>query len=210
MSRCFVQIGAGAGDQDSRANFRDGFSELVKSCELGPDDKIVLVEPNPINLPALKKCWEAYPQASIHQLGIVPKADAGRKLLFYYAEEDAPHFQVASFRSDHVLKHYPHLGEADLKTQEIGTTDLASLLAEAAGGDLVALLCLDIEGLDAEVLLDTDLASLNVAFISFEHLHLGEKTEAVVSHFEKSGYVKAGAGLDPYGFDWLYKKECLA
>ena len=210
MSKCFVQVGAGAGDQDSRANFRDGFSELVKSCELGPDDKIVLVEPNPINLPALKKCWEAYPQARIHQIGIVPKADAGRKLVFYYAEEDAPHFQVGSFRSEHVLKHYESLSVGDLKTLEIGTTDLASFLTETVGSDLVALLCLDIEGLDAEVLLDTDLASLNVAFVSFEHLHLGDKTEAVVSHFEQSGYVKVGVGIDHNGFDWLYKKESLA
>jgi hypothetical protein len=28
--KIYVQIGAGAGDQDPRANFRDGFTEFVK------------------------------------------------------------------------------------------------------------------------------------------------------------------------------------
>ena len=29
-SGIFIQIGAGAGDKDSRANYRDGFTEFVK------------------------------------------------------------------------------------------------------------------------------------------------------------------------------------
>ena len=74
MGKIYMQVGAGAGDQDSRADFRDGFTEYVKAREINDDDKIILVEPNPLNIPALTRCWESYPQAEIHQIGIVPNA----------------------------------------------------------------------------------------------------------------------------------------
>jgi hypothetical protein len=41
----YIQIGAGAGDLDSRANFRDGFSEYVKKLDTKSISKIILVEP---------------------------------------------------------------------------------------------------------------------------------------------------------------------
>ena len=55
--RIFIQVGAGAGDQDSRAEFRDGFTEAIKKLELSQTDRVILVEPNPLNIAALKKCW---------------------------------------------------------------------------------------------------------------------------------------------------------
>jgi hypothetical protein len=69
----YVQIGAGAGDQDSRANYRDGFSETIKILPKDQIKKIILVEPNPLNIPNLIECWKDYPQATIVQKAIVPK-----------------------------------------------------------------------------------------------------------------------------------------
>lgn len=51
----YVQIGSGAGNQDSRAQFRDGFSEHVKSLPRESVGRIPLVEPNAINIRALKQ-----------------------------------------------------------------------------------------------------------------------------------------------------------
>ena len=203
----YIQVGAGAGDQDSRADFRDGFTEYVKKMPREAVGRILLVEPNPMNIPALKVCWKDYPQAEIYQYGIVPKRYSGTALNFYYLPSDAPHYQVASVNAHHVLKHYRKAVMADLKVMPIETIDLERFLQLAVAGHRVELLCLDIEGIDADVILDTDLKRLNVQSVSFEHLHLGDNRRRVVSHFEESGYEKAGAGIDYNDFDWLYKKR---
>ena len=205
--RIYIQIGAGAGDQDNRAEFRDGFTETIKKLKPSPMDRIILVEPNPLNISALKKCWAEYPQASIHQVGIVPKNMAGKSLTFYYADLDAPHFQVASFNPNHILKHYQNLSVSDLRKVEVGTVDLDSFIEAETGGRKIELLCLDIEGLDAEVILDTHFEKMNVEFVSFEHLHLGSDADAVALHFENSGYKKIGVGIDHNGYDHLYRKS---
>lgn len=61
----FVQVGAGAGDLDPRMGNRDGFTEYVKQLDKNLINKIILVEPNPINIPKLKEAWKDYPQAEI-------------------------------------------------------------------------------------------------------------------------------------------------
>ena len=205
--KIYIQIGAGAGDQDSRTGYRDGFSEYVKNLPSSEIKKIILVEPNPINIPGLEKCWKDYPQANIYQVGIVTKAHSGKTLSFYYAEEDAPHYQVASINPSHVIMHYPHLGINDLKSEQISTIDLTSFIQQSIGSERIELLSLDIEGIEADVLLDTDIASLNINLFSFEHIHLNKKKRAVISHFKRSGYKRVGIGIDHNGYDWLYKKS---
>jgi len=206
----YVQIGAGAGDQDSRALFRDGFTEYVKKLPQQAIGRIILVEPNPFNIPALKRCWEAYPQAEIYQYGIVPKRFSGAELNFYYLPLDAPHYQVASVNAHHVLKHYKAATLADLHVLPVETVDLELFMKLAVGGDQVELLCLDIEGVEADVLLETDLKYLNANSVSFEHLHLGPSARRVARQFEKAGFVKVGNGVDHNNYDWLYKKVAAA
>jgi hypothetical protein len=108
MNKTYVQIGSGAGDLDPRADFRDGFTEYVKNLSPQKTNRIVLVEPNPINIPLLKKCWKDYPQAEIHQIGIRTLNHKDESLCFYFAVEDAPHYQVFSLNENHVRKHYPN------------------------------------------------------------------------------------------------------
>ena len=205
--RYLIQIGAGAGDQDNRANYHDGFSEIIKRLALDQKDRIVLVEPNPLNIDALKKCWEGNPKASIHQIGIVTKALAGKPLPFYYTELDAPCYQIASFNPDHVLKHYKKLTLPDLTVIPVQTIDLEAFIASTTNGKHIALLALDIEGLDAEVILDTNFRDMNVDMVSFEHLHLGAQKQAVADHFKKAGFGKIGGGIDHNGYDHLYRKK---
>jgi len=205
-SRFFIQIGAGAGDLDSRADYRDGFTEFIKSNSLLPNDKIILVEPNPLNISTLKKCWSQYQNTEIYELGIVPKNYSGQMLPFYYTQLDAPHFQVASFNSQHVLKHYPELTFDDLIAINIPAMDLEAFVNKSTSGQPISLLALDIEGLDAEVLLDTNFKDMNVDFVSFEHLHLGSKKVDVLNYFEQSGFILCGNGIDHQGFDYLFKK----
>ena len=80
----FVQVGSGAGDLDPRANFRDGFTELIKKIRLPESSRIILVEPNPHNLDQLKNCWNEFKNIEIFELGIVPKFYSQKILRFFF------------------------------------------------------------------------------------------------------------------------------
>lgn len=199
----FIQIGAGAGDRDARAGYRDGFSELVKAQPVDQVDRIILVEPNPVNIPALRACWDQYTQAEIHQLGICPPGSTDRTITFYYAAEDGPHFQVFSMSPEHVRKHYP---TSELLQEHVRCVTLEEFLEETVGDGFVDLISLDIEGIDAEILLTTDWSRVNCALLSFEVLHLDDQADAVARRMAESGFQFAGQGVDHNGFDHLYRR----
>ena len=49
MKKIFVHLGGGAGDLDSRSNFRCGFTEFFKRKSTA-EDKLYVVEANPKNI----------------------------------------------------------------------------------------------------------------------------------------------------------------
>jgi FkbM family methyltransferase len=206
MGKIYVQIGAGAGDRDSSADYNDGFTSFVKSQQLDSADRIILIEPNPLNITALQECWQHYPQVEIHKVGIVPKQFSGTELWFYYTHLDAPHYQVASFNKYHVLKHYQQITEKDLISISIKTVDIESFVKTVIGQQPIDVLAIDIEGIDADVLLDTNIKSLSANILSFEHIHLGAQTRQVVEHIKNSGYEFCGKGFDYREYDWMFKR----
>ena len=55
----FLHIGGGAGDLNPSTNFRDGFSEFVKSHK-SKDKNIFIIEANPVNINKLKEIrWKS-------------------------------------------------------------------------------------------------------------------------------------------------------
>jgi len=204
LMETYVQIGAGAGDQDSRANFRDGFTEFVKKRHPNQVSRIILVEPNPFNIEALRRCWKDYPQAEIVQMGVCPQSHltTNEKQTFYYAEEDAPCFQVFSLKRSHVEKHYPN---GTIRAVEIPIISVNKFIERFIGANHVSMLALDIEGIDAEIILDINWENLNVFRVSFEHIHLGENMGNVLRHLARNGYMFIGNGLDTSGFDLMYE-----
>ena len=60
----FLHIGGGAGDLDPSTNFRDGFSEFVKTHK-SKNKNIFVIEANPINIRLLKKSWENYASVKV-------------------------------------------------------------------------------------------------------------------------------------------------
>lgn len=205
--KIYVQIGACVGDRDTAFEGRDGFSEYVKSRTIAPDDRILLVEPNPVHLPALARAWRRYSQAEIYAIGICPPSAAARSLTFYYAAEDGPTFHVFSLDPQHVRNHYP---DAELLQTTVECLSLNEFLDEAVGGAPIALLSLDIEGIDAEVILSTDWSRVDCELLSFEHLHLGERRGAVAEHLEAHGFGYLGRGVDHIGCDHLYGRSDVA
>lgn len=204
MGKVFVQIGAGAGDRDPNTDYRDGFSEFVKAQDPRTIDNVVLVEPNPANIAKLQECWINYPQAAVFQIGIVPDNVEVKSMEFFWAPEDGPHFQVFSCIPEHVLKHYP---DTKLESIHVQVLKLSDFLTKILGNRAVDYLALDIEGLDAEILLNTDFSKLNVANISFETLHLGDRDEAVLAHLAACGFEHAGLGFDVHGWDMMYRRK---
>ena len=63
---------------------------------------------------------------------------------------------------------------------------------------------MDIEGLDAEVILDTDFNNLKLKYLSFEQIHLGNNKNNVLDHLTNSNFNFLGVGIDYNGFDYLY------
>lgn len=201
--KIYMQIGAGAGDLDVRANKRDGFSELIKKHPKEKIKKVILIEPNPFNIPLLKESWKDYPNSEIYEIGIVPRGFPST-LDLYYSPLDAPHYQVASIKKSHIYKHY---GEnCELKKITIPVKPLEDLINEITNEE-IELLALDIEGIDAEIILDTNLKNLNIKYLSFEYIHLGEEREKVLNHLKEHNYEYVGLGVDHNGFDYLYKNK---
>lgn len=198
-SGIFIQVGAGAGDKDAGALYRDGFTEFIKSLPREKINKIILIEPNPTNLPMLKECWKDYPEATIIQGAITTKELSHKTLDFYYCPDDKPHYQVASLNIEHVRKHYK---DNVIEKISVPTIDLVSLF----GSTEIDLLSLDIEGIDAEVILDTDFSQLNVKFLSFEYIHIEQYMDIINQHLNSHNLYHRGLGVDHNGFDLLYAK----
>lgn len=203
--KTYIQIGAGAGDLDPRANFRDGFSEYVKARKINDDDRIILVEPNPINIPLLTECWKEYPQAEIYPIGVHAHSNqhTPQTIRFYYTDEDAPHYQVFSMNYDHVRKHYP---TEEIKFKDIASVHIWSFLSKVVDNDYVDMLALDVEGIDAELVFAINWQQLNCQNLSIEWIHLGDKLDSVRETLTTAGFKFAGVGTDHNRLDHFYTK----
>jgi len=203
-SGIFIQIGACAGDLNKDDNYRDGFTEFVKGLPISRIKKIVLVEPNPHNIPLLKECWKDYSElAVIYEVGIVPKTHTLNTIDFYYNPKDGSNYQVASIDKNHIFKHYGN--DCELEKLSIQTRSLESLINEITTEE-VELLALDIEGIDAEVILDLDFNNIRLKYLSFEYIHLIEKFNDVYIHLTNHKFVFLGKGVDHNGYDVLFVK----
>lgn len=195
--KTFIQIGAGAGDLDPSTEFVDGFTKMVKSLDTATVGKVILVEPNPINIPFLQECWKYYPQAEIFNIGIVPSSYTEKSITFYYSLSDGPHFQCASINKDHT-------GQDALGEFASPCETLTEFLTRTVDKSFVDMLALDIEGVDGDAIIDTDWSQFNVDQISFEYTSIRSQTETVKQHLEKFGYEFVGEGMGR--LDWLYQK----
>ena len=68
----FVHLGAGAGDQDQRANFRCGFTEYIKKKH-NKKSRVFVVEANPLNIEKLKICYKYFENIQINNFAISTK-----------------------------------------------------------------------------------------------------------------------------------------
>ena len=201
MKKVFVHLGAGAGDLDYRANFRCGVTEFIKkNYNLG--DKIYCVEANSLNIKKLKKTYEKYQNVEIYNLAITN--NKSNKIKFFYTDKDAPHFQVASIKEDHVKNQYPNEIVKNFIVDAVTISDLFKLINQTN----IDYLSIDLEGIDFEILMSIDFKKNQIKKISIEHLHLTKSQKKVmVNHLAEKGYSYCGFGYDHNNFDFLFVRK---
>ena len=201
----YVHIGAGAGDLDAGALFRDGFSEFVKKNN-DADKRIFLVEANPSNISKLKISWKDYKNAKIFDFAITSSKQDEKRIKFYYSLDDAPHYQQFSNDIEHVKKNYKDLKK--IKFKYIDCVKINDFLNKNFKNKVINFFSIDIEGMDYDVIEDINLKKFEITNFSFEHLHLNiyQKIK-LFRKFLKFGYSYNGSGIDHNDFDWTFKKK---
>ena len=201
----YVHIGAGAGDLDSGALFRDGFSEFVKQND-DDDKKIYVVEANPSNISKLEETWKNYKNIEIFNFAISSSAKFEKKIKFYYSLDDAPHYQQFSNDIDHVKKIYKDLDK--IKFKYIDCVKINEFLDKNFNNKIIDYFSIDIEGMDYEVIQDINLKKFKIINFSFEHLQLDLNQKInTFKKFLKFNYSYNGSGIDHNNFDWTFKKK---
>ncbi len=201
----YVHIGAGAGDLDAGAHFRDGFSEFVKKND-DQNKKIYLVEANPSNISKLKESWKDYRNVEIFNFAITSSKQDEKRLKFFYSLDDAPHYQQFSNDIEHVKKNYKDLDR--IKFKYIDCVKINEFLDKNLNNEIIHFFSIDIEGMDYDVIKDIDLKKYEIINFSFEHLHLNiyQKIK-VFKKFLKFNYSYNGSGIDHNDFDWTFRKK---
>jgi len=184
-----VQIGACRGN--------DHVTKLIENKNI---DFLLLVEANPFNIESLKECYINY-KCTIENIVITPNTTTN-SIPFYYSIEDGPGYEVSSIIKSHPMMYY---SEEQIKELKLSATSLDSLL-QKYNIDYLDYLFLDVEGIDAEVSLSLDLKKYDIKHVQIEFLHLGNRQEDVINHFQKYGY-SLHQGIDIHGYDKMFIKN---
>jgi beta-1,4-mannosyl-glycoprotein beta-1,4-N-acetylglucosaminyltransferase len=166
-----------------------------ESLELG-----IFVEPNKFHNPDIKKCYEKYDNVIIENIAIKPSSVLDNHITLYFHDHDGGYgFQVTSCSLDHINKHYPF---GKVYSFEVPCLSLEELLDKHSIIFLDWLL-LDIEGIDAEVILSFNWEKYEIKRVEFEYIHLGDKAEIIKQKFLNMGYKE----VEPlHMFDWAFIK----
>ena len=201
----FIQIGACVGDQDPKTNFKDGFTSFIKGSKNFKDSRIILIEANPTNIDALKKCWADYKYSEIYNVGLVPDNVDNDYLDFYYSEKDQPYYLSASFDINHVIKSFPN---DKILNKKIRVEKINNFFDQNVKDQEVSYLAIDAEGLDLKLLINLDLNKFNIKNISIEVIHLSKKEKRqLIKKMIENGYSFCGKGFDHQGFDYMFTKK---
>jgi FkbM family methyltransferase len=184
-----VQIGACRGN--------DHVTKLIENQHV---DFLLLIEANPFNIDSLKQC---YANRTCIVENIVVTADLNADSIpFYYSTADGPGYEVSSIKKSHPMMYYR---EDEIEEIVLPAISLDSLL-QKYNINYLDYLFLDIEGIDAEVSLSLNLEKYDIKHVQVEFLHLGERQNDVINHFQNSGY-SLYSGIDLHGYDKMFIKN---
>jgi len=163
-------------------------------------EKILLIEPVPHNVEAIKKNLLEYKDIIIEQLTLGDKKELRN---FYFIREESisklkKHWAsgIGSFNKNHILNHKSkrfQLKEEDIEKMSITCVRFEDLINKYAINSIEKLL-IDVEGSEYQILKDIDLKKVNIKKIIFEYKHFddyfkqGSKLDEITNKLEKNNY----------------------
>ena len=163
-------------------------------------EKILLIEPVPHNIEAIKKNLLEYKDIIIEQLTLGDKKELRD---FYFIREESisklkKHWAsgIGSFNKDHILNHKSkrfQVKEEDIEKINITCVRFEDLINKYAINSIEKLL-IDVEGSEYQILKDIDLKKVNIKKIIFEYKHFddyfkqGVKLDEITNKLEKNNY----------------------
>ena len=167
--------------------------------KLSPE-KVLLVEPVPHNVIAIKKNLIHLENVIIEQVAL---SNINESKYFYFVKEDSIHklkkhwsSGIGSFNKQHIFDHKSKrfkIEEEDIEKISINTIRFKDLVEKYKIKQIKKLL-VDVEGSEYEILSDIDFNSLDIKKILFEYKHFdgykktGKKLEEILEKLYKNGY----------------------
>jgi len=202
----FCHLGVGAADLDVGANNRCGVTEFIKlklQNKNSQNYEVYLVEANPINISKIKTSYKNYSNVKIFNIGVT--SEDKKKIRFYYAEDDAPHYQTCSMSVDSVKFHHPSSKISSFEIDAVNT----SKFFEQNNIKKIDYLFIDLEGIDFEVLSSINFKKIDIRNISIEYINLESKKKKMINFLINRGFSYCGYGYDHSKFDFLFKKKII-
>ena len=173
---------------------------IKKEVENFKNEKILLIEPVPHNVSAIKKNLSGFSNIIIEQIAVGSKKELRD---FYFVKEQSigklkKHWAsgIGSFNKDHILNHKSkRFNVEEIDIQKISTPCLrfADLIKKYSINSIRKLL-IDVEGSEYEILKDIDLNKTNIKNIIFEYKHFdgyfkqGDKLNEITQKLENNNY----------------------
>lgn len=192
-----VQVGANKGNDELSQYIQNNYEEI---------DFGLFVEANSFHVEDLKKCYEKYENIIVENIAIKIPSQNQDTLTIYYHTNEHPHYGIASCDIEHLKKHMewcPHLQGGEIKSFDVSCITLNSLFEKYSITEL-DILFLDIEGIDAEVLLTFDWKKYSIKKVEFEQLHLGEYRDAIRNMMIGMGYCQVDS---LHEYNWAFEKK---
>ena len=164
------------------------------------NSSILLVEPVPHNLEAIKKNLSEFDNIYIEPVAI---SSINEKKNFYFVKNSSisklkKHWAsgIGSFNKSHLLNHKSKrflIKDEDIEKVSIQTIRFKDLTKKYSITEIDKIL-IDVEGFEYEILNDIDLNETKINSILFEYKHFdgyfktGEKLEKILKKFEENNY----------------------
>lgn len=191
-----VQVGANKGNDDLFHYIDNNYNEI---------DFGLFVEANSLHIDDLKNCYSKFQNVIVENIAIKTPSQKEDTLEIYYHTNEHPYYGIATCNMEHMQKHIdycPHLQGGEVKSFKVDCITLDQLLEKYSLYDF-DILFLDIEGIDAEVLLTFNWSKYSIKRVEFEHLHLGDYSDAIRYMMLGMGYTRVDS---LHEYNWAYEK----
>ena len=196
MKLDFIQIGANVGNDE------DFIGKKIINKEVSSG---ILIEPNPKAFKVLKEKFKENKDFYLEQLAI--SNYNGKIILNIDRFEDNDFISHIASTVENFTQSHPFAGSSIITKIEVNCETLVNLW-NRYNLEHVKYLCIDTEGSDYDILINTDFSKLNIDIIHFEHTHtdgvgvVGKNYDTLKEFLKSQGYVN----LNQLGGDTIASK----